>query len=123
MARIRGRLENSQWDTSQPVEIDDSGYKQPPQLEGEGNEKGMEGNEEGETEEETEQPGQEEEETKQREDSPLQNPLQEDELAKILANMGEYTQPLSLPELHVEEEPKEHSAQDKNAPKNYMTRK
>jgi len=32
-----------------------------------------------------------------------------------LANMGEYVQPLSPPDLHAKEEPKEHSAQDKNA--------
>jgi len=31
-----------------------------------------------------------EEEIEQHEESPLQNPLQEDELAQILANMGEY---------------------------------
>lgn len=30
--------------------------------------------------------------------------------------MGEYTQPLSPLGLHIEEEPKEHSAQDKYAP-------
>jgi len=30
--------------------------------------------------------------------------------------MGEYAQPLSPLGLHIEEEPKEHSAQDKNAP-------
>jgi len=30
--------------------------------------------------------------------------------------MGEYGQPLSPPDLHGEEEPKEHSAQDNNAP-------
>ena len=53
MAWIRGRLENSQGNTSQPVEIDDSGDEKPSQLEGEENEKELEGNEEGETEEET----------------------------------------------------------------------
>ena len=42
--------------------------------------------------------------------------MQEDELAQILANIGEYAQPLSPLGLHIEEEPKEHSAQDKNAP-------
>jgi len=42
--------------------------------------------------------------------------LRKDELAKILAIMGEYGQPSSPPDLHVEEEPKEHSAQDRNAP-------
>lgn len=116
LARIRGSLENPQGSTSQPVEINDSGDEQPPQLEGEENEKEVGGNEEGETEEETEQPEQVEAETEQREESPLKNPLQEDELAKILANMGKYGQPLSPLGLQIEEEPKEHSAQDKNAP-------
>ena len=46
----------------------------------------------------------------------MQNPLREDELAKILANMGEYGLPSSPLDLHAEEEPKEHSAQDRNAP-------
>jgi len=45
LARIKGRLENSQGDNNQPVEIDDSWDEQPPQLEGEENEKGMQGNE------------------------------------------------------------------------------
>lgn len=54
-------------------------------------------------------------EAEQHEESPLQKPLQEDELAKILANMGEYGQPLSPLGLQIEEEPKEHSGQDKNA--------
>lgn len=40
--------------------------------------------------------------------------MQEDELAQILSNMGEYSQPLSLLDLHIEEEPKEHSTHDKN---------
>jgi len=83
LERIRGRLENSQGDTSQPVEINDSGDEKPSQLEGEENEKGLEGNEEGETEEEVEQPGQEEVEREQHEYRPLKNPLQEDELAKF----------------------------------------
>jgi len=116
LARNRGRLENPQGNTSQPVEIDDSGDKQPPQLEGEENEKGSEGNEEVEMEEETEQPGQAEEEIEQHKESPLQNPLQGDELAQILANMGKYPQPLNPLGLHIEKEPKENSAQDKNAP-------
>jgi len=81
LAWIRGKLENSQGNNSQPVKIDDSRDEQPQQLEGEENEKGLEGNEEGEMEEETEQPGQEEKETEQHKESPLQNPLQEDELA------------------------------------------
>ena len=89
-------------------------------MEGEENEKELEGNEEGETKEETEQPGYAEAETKQCEGSPLQNPLQEDELAQILANMGKYAQPLSPLGLHIEEEPKEHSAHEKNAPKELL---
>lgn len=109
-------MENPQGSTSQPVEIDDSGDEETPQLEGEENEKEVGGNEEGETEEETEQPEQVEAETEQLEESPLQNPLQEDELAKILANMGKYGQPLSSLGLQIEEEPKEHPTQDKNAP-------
>ena len=66
-------------------------------------------------EEETEQ-SEQEEETEQREGNPLQDPLREDELAKVLANMGEYDQSSSPSNLHVEEEPKEHSAQEGNAP-------
>lgn len=85
-------------------------------MEREENEKGVEGNEKGEIEEGVEQPGLEEEEICQCEDNPLQNSLQEDEFPKILANTGKYAQPLSPLELHIEEEPKEHSAQDKGAP-------
>lgn len=55
-------------------------------------------------------------ETENRKESPFQNPLQEDELAQILANMGEHAQPLSPLGLQIEEEVKEHSSQDKNAP-------
>ena len=40
----------------------------------------------------------------QQEDSPLQDPLGEVELAKVLANMGEYGQSSSPSDLHVEEE-------------------
>jgi len=50
-------MENSQGNTSQLVEIDDSRDEQPPQLEGEENEKELEENEEGEIEEETKQSG------------------------------------------------------------------
>jgi len=99
------------------VETDDSGDEQPSQLEGEENETELEENEEGEAEEETEKSRQVEEETEQREEIPLQNPLQEDELDQILANMGKYAQPLSPLKLHIEEEPKEHSAHGKNASK------
>jgi len=49
-------MAKSQGDTSQLVEVNDSGDEQPPRLEGEGNEEGMQGNEEGEMEEETKQP-------------------------------------------------------------------
>ena len=52
----------------------------------------------------------------QQEGSPLQDPLGEDELAKVLANMGEYGQSSSPSDLHDEEEPKEHFAQEGNAP-------
>lgn len=45
----------------------------------------------------------------------MQNPLQEDELAQILANMGEYTQPISPLNLHTDEELQEHSVHDKSA--------
>ena len=86
-------------------------------MEGEENEKELEENNEGETEEETEQSSQEEEETEQCDGSPLKNPLQEDELAQILANMGEYCQPLSPLNLHTEEGSQEHSAHDKNTSK------
>lgn len=55
-------------------------------------------------------------ETGQREGSPPQNPLQEDKLAQILVNMGEYAQPLSPLGLHIEEEPKQQLAQEKTAP-------
>jgi len=63
LTRIRGRLENPQGNTIQPVEIDDSRDEKPPQLEGKENEKELEGNKEGEIEEETKQPGQAEMET------------------------------------------------------------
>ena len=55
LAWIRERLENSQGSTSQPVEVVDSGDKQPPQLEG--GENARELNDEGEKEGETEQSG------------------------------------------------------------------
>ncbi len=48
LAWIRGRLENSQGNISQPVEIDNLGDEQPPQLEGGENEKELEENDEGE---------------------------------------------------------------------------
>jgi len=57
LAWIRGRLENSQGNTSQQVEIDDSGDKQTLQLEGEENERELKENDGGEIEEETEQSG------------------------------------------------------------------
>jgi len=66
----------------------------------------LEENDEGEPEEEIEQSGQEEEEeAEQRSEIPLQNPLQEDELAQILANMGKYVQPHSPLNPHTEEGP------------------
>ena len=39
LARLRGRLEKPQGNTSQPVEIEDTRDEQPPRLEGEDNEK------------------------------------------------------------------------------------
>ena len=36
-------------------------------------------------------------------------------MAQIQANMGKYAQPLSPLDLRIEEEPKKHSAQDKNS--------
>lgn len=109
-------LGNSQGNISQPMEIHDLEDEQPPQLEGGGNEEELEGNEEEETKEETEQSGQVEgEETEQCSESPLQNPLQEDELAQSLANMGEYVQPHSSLNPHNEEGPHQHSAHDKIA--------
>ena len=93
-------MRNRQEDSSQLVERHDSGDEEPPQLEGGENEKKLEENDEGEPEEETEQSGQEEEEAEERSESPLQNPLQESELAQILANMGEYGQPSSPSDLH-----------------------
>ena len=47
----------------------------------------------------------------QQEDSPLQDRSREDELAQVLANMGEYGQSSSPSDLHAKEEP-----QDENAP-------
>ena len=41
--------------------------------------------------------------------------MQEDELAQILANMGNYAQPLSPLNFHTEEGPQEHSVHDKSA--------
>ena len=61
LAWVQGRLEKPQGNTSQPVEIENTGDEKPPQLEGEANEKVMQENEEGENKEETEQSEQEEE--------------------------------------------------------------
>ena len=85
-------LGNLQENSSQPLEIDDSEDKQPPQLErGENEEEELEENEEEELEEEAKHSIMEEgEEAESPSNSPLQNPLQEDELAQILANMDEY---------------------------------
>lgn len=74
----------------------------------------MEENYEGETKEETEKYGHTEDETERFEERPLQNPLREDELAQIMANMGEYAQPLSPLNHHTDEGLKKHSAHDKN---------
>jgi len=45
----------------------------------------------------------------------LQNPLQEEKLAQILANMSEYVQPHSPLNPDTKEGPQEHSAHDKSA--------
>jgi len=44
----------------------------------------------------------------------LQDPLGEDELAKVLANMGEYGQPSSPLDLHAEEKPQEENAPEES---------
>lgn len=76
----------------------------------------MEENEEGELEEEIEQSSEEEgEETGKRSEIPPKKPLQEDELAQMMANMGEYFQPYSPLNPHTKEEPQEHSTHDKSA--------
>jgi len=77
----------------------------------------LEENDEGEPEEETKQSGQEEEEAEQHSESPLQNPLQEDELAQSLTNLGEYAQIHSPLNPHIEEGSQEHSIHDKSASK------
>ena len=52
-----------------------------------------------------------EEEMEHQEGSPLQDPVGEDELAEILANMGEYGQPSSPSDLH--DKPQEENAPEK----------
>jgi len=100
---------------SQPVEIHDSEDEQPPQHEGGEDEEELEGNIEKEADEEMEQSGQEGgEEIEQHRESPLSNPLQEDEFAQILANFGKYVQPHSPLNPHTKEVPQEHSAHDKS---------
>jgi len=50
--------------------------------------------------------------------SPPHNPLKEDKLAQILANMGEYIQPQSLLNLNIEaEKSQEHSSHSKDTSK------
>ena len=108
LARIQGRLEKIQENT-QPIEIADD----PPEPEGGPSKENAE-----QSESEAGQPGEEtkegddhseeaehsraaieqsnqEEEIEQLEGSPPQDPVGEDELAAILANMGEYGQPSS----------------------------
>jgi len=113
LARIRGRLEKIQLSTGQPIEITD----EPPVPEGEPSkenveqsegeagpleEEAEEGNEHSDSEAEvghlgaaTEQPIQEEE-MEQLGDSSPRDPMGEDKLAAILANMGDYGPPSSL---------------------------
>lgn len=50
--------------------------------------------------------------------SPAENPIGEDELANILANMGEYGQPLTPSNLQTREE-----TQEKDAPKEVHSEK
>lgn len=85
-------------------------------MEGGENKKELEENHK-EPEEQTEQSGQEEEEAEQQNGSPLQNSMQEDELAQILANMGEYAQAHSPLDPHIEEGPQEHFVHNKSASK------
>lgn len=51
---------------------------------------------------------------KQQEGSPLQDPLGEDELAKVFSNMGEYGQSSSPSDLHAKEKPQEENAPEKS---------
>ena len=44
----------------------------------------------------------------------MQDPLGENELAKVLANMGEYGQPSSPSNLHAEEKPQEENAPEES---------
>ena len=110
LARIRGRLEKIQLSNDQPIEITD----EPPvpdqeplrenmeQVENEA--EAEEGNEHSDFEAEadypeaaTEQPIQEEE-MEQLGDSPSRDPVEEEELATILASLGEYASPSSPPD-------------------------
>jgi len=111
-------LGNPEENSSQLVEMHDSEDEQPPQLEGgENEEEELEENEEEESKEETEHFGEEEEEEAEKPGkSPLQIPLQEDELAHILANMGEYIQPHNPLNPDIEAGPsQEHSSHNKSA--------
>ena len=129
LARIRGRLKKIQVSTSQPIEITD----EPSEAEGEQSEERAEqsreeseqsgeGNEEGDEHSETEaevehskaatEQSNQEEEMGQLEGSPPQDPVGEDELATVLANMGEYGQPSSPPDLP--DEPPEENISEKS---------
>jgi len=102
LARIRGRLEKIQKTAAQPIEIQD----EPPEVEGELPEENVEqseaganqpegGSEEGHNQsqgKETIERDNQEGENAQSMSSPLQDPPGEEELAAVLANMGEYGQ-------------------------------
>ena len=108
MVRIRGRLEKIQKTVAQPIEIED----EPSEEEGElpkGNAEQLEAG--------TNQPGEGiEEENAQSMGSPLQDHPGEEELAAVLANMGEYGQassPGGIPDGPAEEElPEEGHAEE-----------
>ena len=91
-------LESLQGSSSQPLELPSSGDEQPLQL------KGGENQEEEETNLTSEEKREEVEPPITSSASPPQSPLQEDELAQILANMSEFMQPQSLLNLNIEVE-------------------
>ena len=124
LAKIRGRLEKFRLNIEQPIEIADepSIPEEEPSRENneqikneadpieeeaeEGNEQSDSETEVGHSEAATEQPIQEEE-VEQLGDSPQRDPIGEDELAAILANLGDYglpSSPIAPPEKPSEEE-------------------
>lgn len=100
---------NLQSSSNQPLELPSSGDEKPLQLEG------GENQEEEETNWASEEEGEEAEPSVTSSASPRQSPLQEDELAQILANMCEYMQPQSPLNLNIEaEKSKEHYIHNKD---------